>query len=60
LASVIPVERLSDALHGPYAPSTHGLAIAWADLGVTALWAAAGLAVALRRFSWLPGPCRTA
>jgi ABC-2 type transport system permease protein len=60
LASVFPVERLSDALHQPYSPAAHGLAIAWTDLGVLALWAAAGLAVALRRFSWLPGAGQTA
>jgi len=60
LASVFPVERLADALHQPYGPAAHGLPIAWADLGVMAVWAAAGLAVALRRFSWLPGPGRTA
>jgi ABC-2 type transport system permease protein len=54
LASVFPVERLADALHRPYNPAGHGLGIAWADLAVLGLWAAAGLAVALRRFSWLP------
>ena len=60
LASAFPVERLADALHRPYSPAAHGLAIAWADLGVMTLWAAAGLAVALRRFSWLPAAGRTA
>ena len=60
LASAFPVERLADALHRPYSPAAHGIMIAWADLGVMALWAAAGLAVALRRFSWLPAASRTA
>jgi ABC-2 type transport system permease protein len=60
LASVFPVERLADALHQPFSPAAHGLPIAWTDLGVMALWAAAGLAVALRRFSWLPAAGRTA
>jgi len=60
LASAFPVERLADALHRPFSPAAHGLAIAWTDLGVMALWAAAGLAVAVRRFSWLPGAGRTA
>jgi len=55
LASAFPVERLADALHSPYSPAARGLAIAWTDLAVLALWAAAGLAVALRRFSWVPG-----
>jgi hypothetical protein len=26
----------------------------WSDIGVLALWGVIGLAVALRRFSWLP------
>lgn len=60
LASVFPVERLSDALHHPYSPAMRGLGIAWADLAVLALWTAGGLAVALRRFSWLPGAGQTA
>jgi ABC-2 type transport system permease protein len=55
LASVFPVERLADALHRPYSPTAHGLAIAWTDLAVLGLRAAAGLAVSLRRFSWVPG-----
>jgi len=29
LAAVLPVERLSDALHRPYGPAAHGPAIAW-------------------------------
>jgi ABC-2 type transport system permease protein len=60
LASAFPVERLSDALHRPYSPAAHGPAIAWTDLAVMALWATAGLIVALRRFSWLPAANRTA
>lgn len=60
LASMFPVERLADALHQPYNPATRGLGIAWFDLAVLALWATAGLAIALRRFSWLPGAGRTA
>jgi ABC-2 type transport system permease protein len=59
-AALFPVERLADALHQPFSPATRGLGIAWTDLAVLALWAAAGLAVALRRFSWLPGAGRTA
>lgn len=59
-AALFPVERLSDALHRPYSPAAHGLGIAWTDLAVLALWAAAGVVVALRRFSWLPGAGRTA
>jgi ABC-2 type transport system permease protein len=48
-AAVFPVERLADAMH-----RANDVAIAWSDLAVLGLWAAAGLAVALRRFSWTP------
>jgi ABC-2 type transport system permease protein len=49
LAGLLPVERLADAFHAAYHP-----AIAWADLAILGAWAAAGLMVALRRFSWTP------
>ncbi len=54
VAQVFPVEHLADGLHRAYAPGVHGVGIVWADLGVMALWAVLGLAIALRRFSWLP------
>jgi ABC-2 type transport system permease protein len=54
VAQVFPVEHLADGLHRAYAPHVHGIGIIWSDLGVMALWAAVGLAIALRRFSWLP------
>jgi len=54
VAQVFPVEHLSDGLHRAYAPMVHGVGIVWSDIGVLALWAAIGLAVALVRFSWLP------
>ncbi len=54
VAQVFPVEHLSDGLHRAYAPNVHGVGIVWSDIGVLALWAAIGLAVALVRFSWLP------
>jgi ABC-2 type transport system permease protein len=54
VAQVFPVEHLSDGLHHAFAPATTGAGIVWSDLGVLALWAAIGLAVALARFSWLP------
>ena len=52
VAALFPVEHLADALHRAF--SLHGGAIAWGDIAVLGLWAAAGLAVALRRFSWTP------
>jgi ABC-2 type transport system permease protein len=51
VAAVFPVEHLADALRHAYAP---GSGIVWSDLLALAIWAAAGLALALRRFSWTP------
>jgi ABC-2 type transport system permease protein len=54
IAQVFPVEHLADGLHRAYSSNVHGIGIVWSDLGVMAIWAVAGLAVALWRFSWLP------
>ena len=54
LASVFPVQHLADGLHNAFNPGVHGTGIVWADLGMLALWAVLGLAVALPRFSWSP------
>ena len=54
VAQVFPVEHLADGLHHAYAANVHGIGLVWSDLGVLAIWAAIGLAVALWRFSWLP------
>ncbi len=54
VADVFPVQHLTDGLHHAFDPATHGAGIVWADLGVLALWAAAGLAIALTRFTWTP------
>ena len=51
VAAVFPVEHLADGLRHAYAP---GSGIVWSDLLALASWAAAGLALALRRFSWTP------
>ncbi len=54
VAEVFPVQHLADGLHHAYDPAAHGSGIVWTDLAVLALWAVAGLAIALRRFSWTP------
>jgi len=54
VGKVFPVHALADALLGAYNPHTLGSGINWADLAVLALWGVAGLAVAIRRFSWMP------
>ena len=54
VAEVFPVQHLADALHKAFDPATHGAGFAWSDIGVLLLWAAAGLAFALWRFTWTP------
>ncbi len=54
VAVAFPVEHLADGLHSAYDPNVHGVGIVWTDLGILAAWLAAGLVVALWRFSWLP------
>jgi ABC-2 type transport system permease protein len=54
VAKTFPVQHLADGLHHAFDPAVHGTAVAWTDLAVLAAWAAAGLAAALRRFSWSP------
>ena len=58
VASVFPVQHLADGLHNAFNPGVHGTGIVWADLGMLALWAVLGLAVALPRFSWSPAAAR--
>ena len=54
IGKVFPVHALANALLGAYNPQTVGSGINWVDLGILAAWGAAGLVVAIRRFSWLP------
>jgi ABC-2 type transport system permease protein len=54
VAEVFPVYHLANGLYNAYDPAGHGVGIVWSDIGVLAIWAAIGLAVALTRFSWLP------
>jgi ABC-2 type transport system permease protein len=54
VAKVFPVQHLAAGLHQAFDPNVSGSGIVWSDLGVIALWGAAGLAIALLRFSWTP------
>jgi len=54
LAEVFPVKHLAGALLSAYNPYTRGAGFAGTDLIVVAAWGLAGLAIASRRFSWLP------
>jgi ABC-2 type transport system permease protein len=54
IASAFPVSHLDNALFKAFDPSTTGSGIAGTHLLVVAAWGAAGLIVALWRFSWSP------
>jgi ABC-2 type transport system permease protein len=54
IASVFPVRHLDAALFKAFDPSTKGAGFSGHDLLIVVIWALAGLAVALRRFSWAP------
>jgi ABC-2 type transport system permease protein len=51
---IFPVRHLASALLVAYNPHTTGLGFAGTDLLIVAAWGAAGLLIALRKFSWLP------
>ncbi|HEY7429263.1 MAG TPA: ABC transporter permease [Streptosporangiaceae bacterium] len=54
VGAVFPVRHLASALLAAYNPHTTGLGFAGRDLLIVAAWGAAGLLIAVRRFSWLP------
>jgi ABC-2 type transport system permease protein len=54
IAKLFPVQHLAHGLQHAFQPATSGIGIEWSDLGALAIWAAVGVVVALRRFSWLP------
>lgn len=55
IGKVFPVHALAAALLEAYNPHTVGSALNWGDLGVLSAWGIAGLIIAMRRFTWLPG-----
>jgi ABC-2 type transport system permease protein len=59
VAELFPVQHLADGLHHAYDPTVQGSGIVWSDLAALALWAAVGLTVALRRFTWTPATAAT-
>jgi ABC-2 type transport system permease protein len=59
VAKFFPVQHLASGLHQAFDPSTTGSGIVWSDLGILTLWGAAGLAIALRRFTWTPAAATT-
>jgi ABC-2 type transport system permease protein len=54
IGKLFPVQHLTAALLAAYNPHTAGSGLRWGDLAVLAAWGAAGLVIAIRRFSWLP------
>jgi len=54
VGKIFPVHALAGALLAAYNPHTTGSGLRWGDLAVLAAWGAAGLIIAVRRFSWLP------
>jgi ABC-2 type transport system permease protein len=54
VGAIFPVRHLANALLVAYNPHTTGLGFAGRDLLIVAAWGAAGLLIALRKFSWLP------
>lgn len=54
LASIFPIQHLTNAALTAFGNQHPGPGIAWADLAVIAAWGTAGLVVALRRFRWTP------
>jgi ABC-2 type transport system permease protein len=51
---IFPVRHLANALLTACNPHTTGLGFAGKDLLIVAAWGAAGLLIAIRKFSWLP------
>jgi hypothetical protein len=56
VGEIFPVRHLANALLVAYNPHTTGLGFAGLDLLIVAAWGAAGLLIALRKFSWPPPP----
>ena len=54
IGSVFPVSHLNNTLFKAFDPTTTGAGIAGTDLLILAAWGAAGLILALWRFSWSP------
>lgn len=53
IASVLPLEHIAHGLHHAFDPQG-GLGMSAVDVLVVTAWAVAALAIAVRRFSWLP------
>jgi ABC-2 type transport system permease protein len=54
IARVFPLQHIANGLHRAFSLTSPGIGMTVADLAVLAVWTAVGLAVAIRRFQWLP------
>jgi ABC-2 type transport system permease protein len=54
IGKVFPVHPLVAGLLAAYNPHTAGAGFSWRDMAVMLAWGAAGLVMAMWRFSWLP------
>ena len=60
LAAALPLEHITNGLHRAFGPEHATFGLTATDLLVLAAWTIVGLAVAMRRFAWLPSSSTTA
>jgi ABC-2 type transport system permease protein len=53
-ADIFPIRHFFEAFFSAWSPATVGAGFEWADLGIVALWGAAGLLIAVKAFRWEP------
>lgn len=54
IADVFPIKALNDALFACFDPRVSGAGFKWGALAILAGWGVAGVAIAMRTFSWVP------
>jgi len=59
LAAALPLEHITNGLHRAFGPEHATFGLTATDLLVLAAWTIVGLAVAMRRFAWLPSSSTT-
>lgn len=54
VSEIFPIRHFADAMLGIWNPLASGTGFYWTDLGVIAAWGVAGVAIAMRFFTWEP------
>ncbi len=54
VSEIFPIRHFADAMLGIWNPLASGTGFYWSDLGVIAAWGVAGVAIAMRFFTWEP------